>query len=386
MSIRTNHQLATGRSRVTRAIKSGFAAAALTSTVVTMGAIVGAASASAATAQPAAPTLTGVTWHQLTPIDGWHSAQAHYGTGNPSWTVQKGVVYLSGSVLQTSGTNEEIAVLPAAARPSHALYMTVYTLDDTQGFITIYPNGQVYASSSPYSNAQGYTSLAGISYPAPSMATHKLALKNGWVSSESEYNTGDPSYSVSNGVAYLSGSLHQPSGTNQVFAVLPVAARPAHPLYLSVYTYSGTKGILEIFPNGTIAAYDGGSQQYTSLAGISFPLSATAHALTLENGWQSGQSQYNTGDPSYSVSNGVVYLSGSLVQPSGSSEIFGALPAAERPKHDLYIQIMVHTPNEVAQAGTLEIDPDGTMWAYSDWGNATQVFTSLAGISFPLGS
>jgi len=85
-------------------------------------------------------------------------------------------------------------------------------------------------------------------------------------------------------------------------------------------------------------------------------------------------------------SNDVVYLSGSLIQPSGSSEIFGVLPTADRPKHDLYIQVMVDTPDNNAQAGTLEIDSDGTMWAYSTWGNAAQLYTSLAGISYPLGS
>ena len=43
MSIRTNHEPATGRSRITRAIRSGFAAIALTSTITALGAIVGAA-------------------------------------------------------------------------------------------------------------------------------------------------------------------------------------------------------------------------------------------------------------------------------------------------------------------------------------------------------
>jgi hypothetical protein len=45
------------------------------------------------------------------------------------------------------------------------LYIAVYTLNDTQGFINIYPNGAMYASASPYGHAQGFTSLAGISYP-----------------------------------------------------------------------------------------------------------------------------------------------------------------------------------------------------------------------------
>ena len=384
--MRTTHQPATGRSRVTRAIKSGLAAVALTSTITALGAIVAAGSASAAAAQPPAPTVAGVTWHQLTPINGWQSAQTTYNTGNPAWAVRNGVVYLSGSVHQTSGTDQELAVLPAAARPSRTLFLTMYTLGDTQGSLVIYPTGEVMAYSAPQSNAQGFTSLAGVSYPAPAMTTHTLALEDGWVSSQSQYGTGDPSYSVSGGVVYLSGSLHQPIGVSEISATLPPAARPAHTMYRTVYTYSGSIGLVDIFPNGAIGAYEVGAQQYTSLAGISFPVSTTAHNLALKNGWQSGQSKYSTGDPAYSVSNGVVHLSGSLIQPSGSSEIFAVLPKADRPKHDLYIQTMVYTPANDTQAGTVEIDPDGNMWAYSIWGNAAQTYTSLAGISFPLGS
>jgi hypothetical protein len=33
----------------------------------------------------------------------------------------------------------------------------------------------------------------------------------------------------------------------------------------------------------------------------------------------------------------------------------------------------------------VEIDPDGSVWAYSQTGTARQ-YTSLAGISYPLGS
>jgi hypothetical protein len=73
-------------------------------------------------------------------------------------------------------------------------------------------------------------------------------------------------------MVYLSGSLHQPAGSNQVFGVLPPAAKPAYTLYLSVYTYDGTIGLQEIDTSGTMYAYFGGAQQYTSLAGISYPL------------------------------------------------------------------------------------------------------------------
>lgn len=46
---------------------------------------------------------------------------------------------------------------------------------------------------------------------------------------------------------------------------------------------------------------------------------------------------------------------------------------------------MVYAPDSTALAGTVEIDPDGSVWAYSLTGNARQ-YTSLAGISYPPGS
>jgi hypothetical protein len=47
---------------------------------------------------------------------------------------------------------------------------------------------------------------------------------------------------------------------------------------------------------------------------------------------------------------------------------------------------MVYTPDNVAHAGTVRIDPDGALWAYSQTPGDAQHFTSLAGISYPLGS
>jgi len=105
-----------------RAFQSLLSAAALAA----LGITAGAGSASAATAQPAGPTIT-VTWHQLTLINGWVSGESQFaGDGIPAWTVRNNVVYLTGSLSQTSGTNSEFAVLPPAARPSHVLYMAVH--------------------------------------------------------------------------------------------------------------------------------------------------------------------------------------------------------------------------------------------------------------------
>src|SRR6266852_5580017 len=68
-----------------------------------------------------------------------------------------------------------------------------------------------------------------------SVTWHKLNLLNGWKSSQSTWNTGNPSYAISGGVVYLSGSLHGGAGSSN-FAILPKAARPAHWLYMTVDT------------------------------------------------------------------------------------------------------------------------------------------------------
>src|SRR5262249_29865856 len=204
---------------------------------------------------------------QLSLINGWVSGPSQsLGEGTPAWAVRNGVVYLDGSVVQTSGTNSEFAVLPPAARPSHDLYMPVEVQGQgTHGWILIDPSGAMYVTGVPSSSARGWTGLAGISYPAQAMAISTLPLANAWQSSDSQWSTGDLSYSVSSGMVYLSGSLRQPpgAGDNQLFGVLPPAARPAHPMYLSVYTFAGAIGELEIDTNGDMLAYEGGAQLYT---------------------------------------------------------------------------------------------------------------------------
>src|SRR5215467_13150272 len=119
-----------------------------------------------------------------------------------------------------------VAGRPAAHRhrKPHVLYMPVTVLGQgTHGWIIVYPGGAMYVMGTPYSAAQGFTGLAGISYPAKAMAISTLSLENGWQSAQPPYGTGDPSYWVKNGVVHLSGSLFQPPvpGGTQDFAVLP---------------------------------------------------------------------------------------------------------------------------------------------------------------------
>jgi hypothetical protein len=370
-----------------RPAQSLLAAAALAA----LGVSAGAGSASAATARPAGPPITGVTWHQLTLINGWVSGESQEpGDGIPAWTVRSGVVYLTGSVMQAGGDLGQFAVLPPAARPSHTLYITTDVAGQgNHGWLIIDPSGAIYATGDPYSAAMSFTGLAGISYPAQAMAMSALPLENGWQSADNPYGTGDPSYSVSNGMVYLSGSVDQPAGDNQVLGVLPPAARPAHTLYLSAYTLGGALGELEIDTNGNVLAYEGSAQGYTSLAGVSFPVASTVtNQLTLINGWKSAQPPYGTGDPSYSVKNGVVHLSGSLVQPPapGDTQDFAVLPPAARPKYCLYIKTEVSPPDSFAAAGQIVVCSDGRLFADSYPVSESEAFTSLAGISYPAGS
>jgi hypothetical protein len=132
----------------------------------------------------------------------------------------------------------------------------------------------------------------------------------------------------------------------------------------------------------------GGAQQDTSLAGVSFPVaSAATNQLTLINGWHSAQPPYGTGDPAYSVKNGVVHLSGALFQPPapGDTQDFAVLPPAARPKYDLYIPTEVSPPDSYA-AGDIVISPDGRMFSNSFPLSESEAFTSLAAISYPVGS
>ena len=354
-----------------------WAAGALTVAVAGAGLALSAGTASASTRAP----VSGVTWHRITGINGWHSAESRYSTGNPSWAVKGGVVYLSGSILRSTGTSALFGVLPTQARPSHKMWFTVYTLDDTTGTVYIYPSGQMFVSSTPVGNANGFTSLAAVSFPVKSSAHTTLTLLNGWHSEQSTYQSGDPSYTVKGGVVYLSGSLAT-SGTSDQFAVLPRAARPAHVEYITVYTFTGTHGTLELDPNGAALAYSGLTTSFTSLAGVSYPVaSAVRHKLTLRNGWHSEQSVWNSGDPAYSVSGGVVSLSGSLAT-TGSNEAFAVLPAGARPAHDLYIKVYTYG----SSVGTVLIEPSGVMFAYGPGAVNARKFTSLAAISYPLKS
>jgi hypothetical protein len=111
---------------------------------------------------------TKITFHKLKLVNGWVSSQSTYSTGNPSYGIRDGVVYLSGSAHQTSGTIAVFGILPKGYRPAHDLYLTVYTLNGTAGTLVIQATGKMTAVSTPGTNATGFTSLAAVSFPVNS--------------------------------------------------------------------------------------------------------------------------------------------------------------------------------------------------------------------------
>jgi len=111
----------------------------------------------------------GVSWNTLILQNAWVSSNSIYATGNPKVALQGNVVYLSGSMHQTTPGSPVFAFLPSTFRPTHNLYITVYTNGGTSGTLYIGKDGTMEAFSSASCGsgnaAQCFTSLATVSYP-----------------------------------------------------------------------------------------------------------------------------------------------------------------------------------------------------------------------------
>lgn len=332
------------------------------------------APAHAAPARPdKAPKPVPFKWHAISLLNGWKSVSSkNFSTGTPAFADREGIVYLRGAIKQPNAAGSEtFGTLPAFARPARNLYIQVFTNKETPGVLLIRPSGTMYAYDG---NGYALTSLAAVSFPTAAVSTHKLALKNGWLSSDPTYQTGNPAYTVSHGVVYLSGSMHASGLARELAFVLPQAARPRQQIYISVYTFDGATGWLRILPDGIVLAGGTGAFSYTSLANISFPVSATKwHRFTLSPTWKPGVA----GAPAYAVVNGVVYLNGSMHQASGSAALWAFVPAAARPAHTLEIEVYLAG----GTAGGLSLSNLGIISSLP-YSNA-QKFTSLAGIAYP---
>jgi hypothetical protein len=113
----------------------------------------------------------------------------------------------------------------------------------------------------------------------------------------------------------------------------------------------------------------------------------TFRRLSLVNGWKAAPKSYDVGTPSYTVTNGIVYLSGGVFQPIQGKAEFAVLPKGNRPATNLFITVSVE--EGLSNVGTLYISPKGVMEIYAtptDSGTPASDLTTLGGVSFPLGS
>lgn len=367
------------KARLSRAIAA--AAAALALALVFGGAAVPGASASI---RPACG------WQSLYLLNGWQSANGTWTSGDPEYCVANGMVYLGGSLTQSSAAGGEIAQLPPQALPTSPLYLSVYTYEGAVGTLYIGADGSMYVSDDSITGrASQFTSLAGISFPVAGTSLQQLTLNPAWQSASGTYGTGDPSYAISDGAVHLAGSATITDITNPltIFLQIPAAITPDRCAETNVYSYGGTSGTLEAGQDENLYFETGGNLsyqvRYISLAGVAYPEhGATWTPLNLQSGWTAGSGDCQTGwQPSYTVIDHIVYLSGALIKSQpGSTTLIGTLPAAARPLHDLYLSVSTgqNAP------GALHISPSGLMWLS---GGATQTgLTSISGISYQTSS
>jgi hypothetical protein len=138
----------------------------------------------------------------------------------------------------------------------------------------------------------------------------------------------------------------------------------------------------------------GGAYAATVFTGGHAPASGAArsarivfHRLGLKDGWKPASKVYDAGTPSYTVTNGIVYLSGGIFQPVQGKAEFAVLPKGARPATNLWITVSVE--EGVSNVGTLYISRSGVMEVYATptgAGTPASDFTALGGVSFPLGS
>ncbi|MGH6789407.1 MAG: hypothetical protein ACRECC_06955 [Pseudolabrys sp.] len=103
----------------------------------------------------------GLIWHPLKLINGWSS---YYRAPAIAADPATKLIYLRGSIQQTSGTDHHAFSVAPIYRPGTYTYLVATNINVTTGRIRIDPTGQVMIEGDPQSNAQGFTSLEGLYY------------------------------------------------------------------------------------------------------------------------------------------------------------------------------------------------------------------------------
>ena len=213
-----------------------------------------------------------VTFTNLTLLNGWTAGP--FSTGQPSVAIIGGIVHFRGAIA-TSGTNPEPFVLPASFRPSTSVFVPVDLCNATNGRLDIAPSGVVSVqqqNGDPFSNAQCFTSLDGVSFALSATGFTGLTLQNGWTNAP--FSTSKAAVALVGGVVHFKGAIA--SGTSGVLFTLPSRFRPAKAAYAKADLCGATNGRLVIQPNGVVSVQQqsgdpfSNAQCFTSLDGASF--------------------------------------------------------------------------------------------------------------------
>ena len=102
-----------------------------------------------------------LNWHTAATLNGWTLYQNGY--ANAGYALDSdGVVHLRGA-LKDGGSGMVAFTLPKGYRPTHDLYMPIYSFHAAVGSLNVLPNGDVI----PFGNYVGrYAGLDGVSFGA----------------------------------------------------------------------------------------------------------------------------------------------------------------------------------------------------------------------------
>jgi hypothetical protein len=143
----------------------------------------------------------------------------------------------------------------------------------TKGRLLIQPSGAVYVGTlGPFSDAQCFVSLEGVSYALTSAGYTALTLENGWVNAP--YSTRSAAVRNDSGIIGFQGAVS--SGSDAPVFTLPAGMRPAKDVYVPVDLCNAQRGQIRIQPSGSVSVHSAGSfsdaQCFTSLEGAWFGL------------------------------------------------------------------------------------------------------------------
>jgi hypothetical protein len=202
--------------------------------------------------------------------NGWTNAP--FGTSTAEVRNIGGIVHFKGAIA-TGGTNPDAFTLPAAFRPTTAVYVPVDLCNATNGRLFIQPSGLVTVQAeTDFANAACFTSLDGASFAKSGQFFTKLTLLNGWTNAP--FSTSKAQVHGGSGVTHFKGAIAT-SGTNPVSFRLPKAFRPHKNVFVKVDLCNAANGRLDITPSGVVTVEaEGGNfsnaQCFTSLDGVTF--------------------------------------------------------------------------------------------------------------------